>query len=130
MLMKCIKNQIVIVKLSISLFFLGAFVFSYNISFAEGKFVYESKGKRNPFISLVTPDGRLLRLDKEEPTGDLSLEGIIFDKSGASYAIINEAVVSVGDIVGDAQIVKIEANSVIYIKDGKISVVELKKEEQ
>ncbi len=96
--------------------------------FAEEQFVYNAKGKRDPFISLVTPDGRLLKLEKEEGSAGLSLEGIIYDEHGLSYAIVNGEVVRVSDKVSDYQVLKIEKNKVIFIKDGQITEVGLKEE--
>jgi len=98
--------------------------------FAEEQFVYDAKGKRNPFIPLVTSDGRLLKLDKEETRGDLLIEGIIYDKYGRSYAIVNGAVVGIGDMAGDYQVLKIEEKKVIFIKEGKAMEVEMHKQEE
>ncbi|MBI4972857.1 MAG: hypothetical protein HZA27_02020 [Candidatus Omnitrophica bacterium] len=100
-----------------------------HLSFAQEEFIYDSKGKRNPFIPLVTADGRLLKLDTESSLSDLLLEGIIYDKMGISYAIVNGSVVKIGDSVGDYQVLKIEENKVIFIKEGQPTEVELKKEE-
>lgn len=98
--------------------------------FAQEQFKYEDKGKRNPFIPLVTQDGRILNLDKEhEAKKDLLIEGIIYDKQGASYAIVNGTVVGVGDFVGEFQVLKIEENKVIFIKEGIAKEVDFKKEE-
>jgi len=100
---------------------------------AEGDFVYDAKGKRNPFIPLVTSEGRLLKLDKEESTSgikELSIEGIIYDKQGRSFVLINGTVAGIGDIVGDYQVLKIEENKVIFIKEGQPVEVEFNKEEQ
>lgn len=99
--------------------------------FAQDEFKYDFKNKRDPFIPLVTSDGRLLKLDAEEGShSDLLLEGIIYDKMGISYAIVNSLVVKIGDSVGDYQVLKIEENKVTFIKDGQSTEVELKKEEQ
>jgi hypothetical protein len=97
---------------------------------AQDNFIYDAKGKRNPFIPLVTADGRILKLDKEdEQQGDIAIEGIIFDQSGRSFAIINGEVVATGDSVGaDYRILKIETNKVILIKDGAIREVLFNKE--
>ncbi len=97
----------------------------------QGEFVYDAKGKRNPFIPLVTPEGRLLKLDKQEAvsSGGLAIEGIIYDKLGRSFAIVNSTVVGIGDTVGDYQVLKIHENKVIFIKDGQPLEVELIKEE-
>jgi len=97
--------------------------------FAQGdkEFIYDSKGKRNPFIPLVTPEGRLLRLDKYDggSSGGMLVEGIIYDKSGRSFALVNSAVVGVGDFAGDYQVLKILEDKVIFIKDGIPLEVEL-----
>ena len=107
-----------------------SFIFSM-VSFAQGEFVYDAKGKRNPFIPLVTPEGRLLKLDKLEATSvqGLAIEGIIYDKFGRSFAIVNANVVGIGDVVGDYQVLKIQENKVIFIKDGEPLEVELTKED-
>lgn len=106
-------------------------LFSIIKGFAQTEFVYDSKGKHDPFIPLVTADGRLIKL--EDQTGQektLSLEGIIYDKNGLSYALVNSEAVKVGDKVGDYQVLSIEKNKVIFIKEGKTQEIELKKEEQ
>jgi hypothetical protein len=98
------------------------------LSFAQEQFVYDAKGKRNPFIPLITPEGRLLKLDKEETKSDLLLEGIIYDKHGRSFAIVNSSVVGIGDFVDDYQVLKIEQNKVILIKGGQTTEIGLNKE--
>ena len=95
---------------------------------AAKEFIYEKKGKRDPFIPLVTSDGRILKLEKEEAASGLLLEGIIYDEQGLSYAIVNGEVVRVSDKIGDYQVLKIEKNKVIFIKQGQTTEVELKEE--
>ena len=97
--------------------------------FAQEEFLYDAKGKRDPFIPLVTPDGRLLKLEHEGGVAGLSLEGIIYDKNGTSCAIVNSEIIRIGDKVGEYQVLKIEEKKVIFIKEGQIVEVELKKEE-
>ena len=96
----------------------------------QGEFVYDPQNKRNPFIPLVTSDGRFLRLDAQEGSSVLSLEGIIYDKGGVSYAIVNGEVASVGDTIGGYVVLKIENNRVIFVKDGQPLQIELNKEEE
>jgi hypothetical protein len=100
-----------------------------SILFAQQVFIYDSKAKRDPFIPLVTSDGRLLKLEQEEGVKGLLLEGIIYDKFGLSCAIVNGEVVKIGDWAGDYQVLKIEKNKIIFIKDGQMTELELKKEE-
>ena len=115
-------------KLLILLFLLGLILPS---AFGQEEFTYDAKGKRNPFIPLVTSEGRLLKLDKQEiiSTHGLAIEGIIYDKLGRSFAIVNANVVGIGDRVGDFQVLKILANKVIFIKNGEPLEVELTKKE-
>ena len=111
-------------------FLLFAFCFLV-FSYAQDEFVYDSKGKRNPFIPLVTPDGRFLKLDKEEEKkGDLIVEGIIYDKNGRSFAIVNTSVVGIGDFVGECRVLKIEQNKVVFIKEDQTLEVELSVEKE
>jgi len=99
-------------------------------AFGQVDFNYDAKGKRNPFIPLVTPEGRLLKLDKQDNSTQqgLAIEGIIYDKFGRSFAIVNANVVGIGDMVGDFQVLKILENKVIFIRNGEPLEVELNKE--
>ena len=109
---------------------ISIFVFGlWGLRIFAQEFNYDSQGKRNPFIPLVTSDGRLLKLDKEEGVRGLSVEGIIYDERGISYAIINGEPAKTGDNVGDYQVLKIEKNKVVFIKDGEPLELEFKKEE-
>jgi len=114
-------------------FLLSFFLFLgfLTLAFGQGEFVYDAKGKRNPFIPLVTPEGRLLKLDKPEAAspGGLAIEGVIYDKLGRSFAIVNSTVVGIGDTIGDYQVLKIYENKVIFIKNGEPFEVELTKQE-
>ncbi len=112
------KNILVIITLFLSF---SVFVF------AQDQFVYEAKGKRDPFIALITSDGKFLQLEKTEVPGGMSLEGIIYDKNGVSYALINGLVVKIGDDVGDYRVLKVEDKKIILIKEGQITEIELKK---
>ena len=110
-------------------FFLFLFLFLVFCcqAFAQEELAYDAQGKRNPFIPLVTPEGRLLKLDKEQDTTQqgLAVEGIIYDKLGRSFAIVNATVVGIGDLVGDFQVLKILENKVIFIRNGEALEVEL-----
>ncbi|MCM8796834.1 MAG: general secretion pathway protein GspB [Candidatus Omnitrophica bacterium] len=113
-------------------FILGiAFLFYPRDLFAQEDFIYDAKGKRNPFIPLVTDNGMLMQLDKEEEkSGELKVEGIIYAKDGRSFAIINGEVVGIGDYVDNYRILRIEDGKVILIKDGQSKEIELEKEEK
>lgn len=119
------KFRILDFTLSFCILIFGFWILLY----AQDEFIYDAKGKRDPFIALVTPDGRLLKLEKEETASGLLLEGIIYDEHGLSYCLVNSEVVRVSDKIGDYQVLKIEKNKVIFIKGGQITEVELKEEE-
>lgn len=113
---------------SILLFFCFLGLGSWIYSNGQEEFKYDSQGKRNPFIPLVTPEGRLLQLEKAAVKGNITVEGIIYDKSGSSYAIVNGSVVKVGDFISGLQVLKIEKTKVVFVKDGKTQEIGLKKE--
>lgn len=125
------KLKLKILKTFCILIFGFCLVFGFwHFSSAQEEFKYNAKGKRNPFIPLVTSDGRILKLDKEEGIGGLSIEGIIYDEHGVSYAIVNGEVVKTGDKIGDYQVLKIEKDKIVFIKEGQPVEVELKKGEE
>ncbi len=97
----------------------------YSLTFAQGDFIYQSKGKRNPFIPLVSKDGRLMKLDKEEgeKQTDLLVDGIIYDKQGISYALVNGRVLGIGDYAGEYRVLKITKDKVAFLKDDQIREV-------
>ena len=119
-----------VVSWMVAIFFFTTYDLPLTTCRAQDEYVYDSRGKRNPFLPLITSDGRLLKLDKEEGVKGLVIEGIIYDKHGLSYAIVNGDVVQIGDKVGGYQVLKIESDKVVFIKDAKSLEVELKKEEE
>ena len=102
----------------------------FSLALAQGDFSYQSKGKRNPFIPLVSKEGRLIQLDKEEQAGkaDLLIDGIIYDKQGLSYALVNGRVVGVGDYVDEYRVLKVGNNKVTFLKDDQIREISINKE--
>ncbi|MFH0827329.1 MAG: hypothetical protein V1923_05560 [Candidatus Omnitrophota bacterium] len=85
----------------------------------------QAKASRNPFMPLVTSDGRLISLDREKAKSDLIVEGTVFDKYGRSYAVVNSLVVEVGDTIDDFRVLKVEQGKVTFMKDGQTKVVEV-----
>jgi hypothetical protein len=92
------------------------------------KFKYDAQGKRNPFSPLLTADGRLLKVDDKKENQSIILEGIIYDPHGISYAMVSGDVLRIGDTFQGFQILKIEENRIILIKDSVLSQLELTKE--
>jgi hypothetical protein len=93
---------------------------------------YDSGGRPNPFVPWVTADGRLQMLTsepkKQEAHQGLSVEGIIYDKRGLSYAVINDEIVKIGDTIDGYQVLRIEESKVIVIRDGQQQEIELQEE--
>ena len=95
-------------------------------------YVYDDGQKRDPLIPIVSSDGRYVQLERtqqDEGSLELKLEGIVYDKYGLSYAIVDSSVVKIGDVIGDYQVLKIEEDRVVFIKEGQIKEVLLKKED-
>lgn len=103
-----------------------------NLCLAQEESLYDPAGKRDPFIPLVTPDGRFQRLEAEEESKkketELKLNGIIYDKYGISYAIVNDNVVKTGDSIQDYRVLKIEEKKVTFIREGQTTEISIKKE--
>lgn len=79
---------------------------------------YDAKGRRDPFVPLLTTAGTL----REPPAavsptasagGPLRLEGIVHDPNGPSVAIINGTIWRVGDVRDEVEVVAIEPSSVV-----------------
>jgi hypothetical protein len=85
---------------------------------------YESRGKRDPFVPLLTEGGQRIvppGLDEGEVTDliGLELQGIVFDSRADSYAVINGQVVRESEAVGNVQVLKITPTAVTIWVDGQ-----------
>ena len=89
---------------------------------------YDSKGKRDPFVALVH-EGRFVgtggTLASASQPSDLQLVGILWDPGGRSIALINDAEVTVGEVVGDYQVVDIQQDAVTVMREGKPIILQL-----
>lgn len=96
----------------------------------EEPFVYESKGRRDPFIPLVGKGREFLFTEvASESIAGIYLEGIVWDPSGVSLAIINGEIVAEDGLVGGFKVKEISKKGVILVKDDEEYVVDLIKEE-
>lgn len=107
----------------------SVFCFLFSVSFAQEKIVYDDKGRRDPFIALVTPDGRLLNLEPTDTETKIVLEGISYSNDEHCYAIINGEILRVGDYILGNAVFKIEQDKVILMEDNKPVEYKLRKEE-
>jgi hypothetical protein len=84
----------------------------------EKQFVYDSHGTRDPFVPLLSNDGKYLSdTNSSDGVAQVNLSGIIWSKEGPSYAILNGDVAAVDDRLGRLVVEKIESNSVL-LRDG------------
>ena len=81
---------------------------------AGAVFVYDSEGKRDPFVPLVGVVGASSASDIGGITSldGVSLQGIIVDPAGNRSVILNGEIMKEGDIFGDLTIVTISNNEV------------------
>lgn len=115
--------------MKIYIFIIGCLInlFINNYLFSEERFVYNNKGKRDPFLPLVTETGQILELEPKETTS-LNLEGIIFDEKGKSLAVINGVVLEKGEAFDNYLVFEIKEDEVILIRGSEKSVLQLHRE--
>ncbi len=95
---------------------------------ADAGFVYDDHAQRDPFWPLVTAGGAVVAYDTDFAVAEMVLEGVIVDENGG-LAIINGTVLEQGKVFGGYVVQKVAADKVILVKDGRESVLRLKKEE-
>ena len=95
----------------------------------ENSFIYDDRGKRDPFWSLVNPGGNLINYETDLQMTDLSLEGIMVGTSGKNLAVINNKVVKVNDVIGQFKVIQIDKDFVILSKGQPTFELKLKKED-
>ncbi len=85
---------------------------------------YQSRGKRDPFVPLLTSEGQRVNppgLDEEVGNGlkQMTLQGIVFDPKSESYAILNGRVVREKEEIDGMKILKIEPEAVTLLIEGQ-----------
>lgn len=76
---------------------------------------YESAGRRDPFVPLVTGEKEAVRgLYGVETADDLTVEGIVFDSANGSVAIVNGEIVREGEVHDNLKILRIQPNGVLF----------------
>ena len=98
-----------------------------NVVYAQGSFVYDDHGKRDPFVPLVSSAGMVVTYDEDLSVNDLVLEGIVSDASGNNLAIVNGKVVKIHDQIGPYLVDVIAIDHVEFIKENQRFILKLKK---
>jgi len=95
--------------------------------YAQGPFVYDDHGKRDPFKPLVSEDGLVITYDEDLSVNDLNLEGVIADGSGNNAAIVNDKIVKVHDQIGPYVVDVITSDHVEFLKGTDRYILQIKK---
>ena len=80
-------------------------------------FSYNAQGKCDPFVPLVR-NGQLVPCRPQPPRPTLTLQGIVWDPAGESFALINDREVQIGNTVGDYQVAEIRHDAVVLVQEG------------
>jgi hypothetical protein len=92
----------------------------------EGIFIYDDKGRRDPFRALVDENGQyLLEEDRYYSSDELEVSGILWDPSGKSSALINNQIAAVGEVIFGFMVEDITKDAVTLSKDGKEYIIRL-----
>ena len=98
--------------------------------------LYESKGKRNPFIPLLLTDGQRITPPPDEEEldpmglGSLVLQGVVYDPSGDSTVILNGQLLRENEEWEGIRVLKIESNTVTIWKDGETHELTVREPEE
>ena len=94
----------------------------------EEQDLYDSKGKRDPFVPLVR-DGRIVDVGSGSlapgSSSTLMLAGVVWDPGGRSIALINDTEVMVGDTIGEYKVAEIRRDSVVLVRNGESVVLRM-----
>ena len=108
----------------------GMIFLSSSLSAAE-KSLYESHGKRDPFIPLVTAtmkssSSNLLGIDNFD---DLAVEGVVYDPKHGSVVIVNGTILKEGEEFGNVKVIKVKENGVRFMINGTEGFKEIYQED-
>ena len=107
-------------------FFLWLFLASFGIiqvfvsPCAAEESLYTAKGKRDPFIQLVTTNARqaaggLLSVESAE---EITVEGIVYAGHKDSIVVANGSVMKEGDEVGNVKVLEIKPEGAVFSVNG------------
>lgn len=96
----------------------------------QKSFVYDAKGKRDPFWPLVSETGSVITYDEQElSSSDMMLTGMLTGSDGKNIAVINGKIVKEGDMIGAFKVEKILTTAVVLDNGKEKSELYLQKEE-
>lgn len=86
---------------------------------------YDSGKRRDPFVPLTGDD-----VSGSASSSGVKLEGIIYDPGNQSMAILSGKTYQVGEVVGDAKVVKILKDHVVISIDGEEKLLRIREDEK
>ena len=109
--------------LEISIFLAMLGLFSPRLTAAD-PVVYENGGRRDPFVPLIGPGG----VKTPKLSGDLQIEGIIYDPPAGSMALINGEFYKQGQRVGQAVVISILKDRIVLTMDDEEKTLWIREE--
>ena len=86
--------------------------------YSEEEYVYDSRGRRDPFVPLLgVTSGTVESLDDVISIDDINLQGIASDSAGKKAAIINGEMIKEGQTIGRVTLKKILHEKIILMID-------------
>ncbi len=95
-----------------------------------GGLTYDFKGKRDPFMPLVTSERQVVSVEDIVSINDVSLEGLAVGRQGKKVAIINGVMLKEGERIGNVELKAIGDKSVKLLIDGGEYELRLPEEER
>ena len=117
-------------------FFLWLFGASFGIVFLQSaaaeESLYSAKGKRDPFVQLVTTSARqaaggLLSVESIE---EITVEGIVYAGHKDSIVVANGSVMKEGDEVGNVKVLEVKPDGAVFSVNGVEAYKPLYQEEK
>lgn len=117
-------------RFSILMGIIAIIFWAINFSVAnEDRFVYDSKGKRDPFISLLGTNVKVTDVELLESIKDIRVEGVIIDSTG-SAAIMNNNIVRLGEFIGGFKLTQVTNYRVILERNGKEHAIKFRDKDE
>ena len=85
---------------------------------SDAYFIYDSKAKRDPFISLLGKNIKLTDVELLESVDDIIVEGVVVDPDGGSTAILNGKILKISEFIGGFRLDKVTHYEVYLSRDG------------
>lgn len=104
---------------------LGCVCLIFSVAWAD-EIRYDKANRRDPFVPLVGPHA--LHGRGVMGNGGFHIEGIIFDPSGGSVALMAGEIVREGDEIQGAKLVRILPDRVVFLQEGEETIVWLRDE--